>query len=155
MLSPKTKAPSGNNEECVDMRNGVSGVPLVFSQHSVKRCNRMEGHIPSRDSILSHDDLRIRRGAPAAQQGSAYVASLINALMNSQSGNDSVSYSYVGRGRGLLRSRALAARLQPDGIPPQDLASTDIPGDFRRYGFRLPKIVISPNSKRVTGYTGI
>jgi len=32
----------------------------------------------------------------------------------------------------------------PDGIRPVDLAPTDIPGDFTRYGFRVPVMVISP-----------
>ena len=35
----------------------------------------------------------------------------------------------------------------PDGIPPQDLASTDIQGDFTRYGFRVPNVVVSPFTK--------
>ena len=39
----------------------------------------------------------------------------------------------------------------PDGIPPQDLISANPPdpkGDFTRYGFRVPMMVISPFAKK-------
>ena len=38
--------------------------------------------------------------------------------------------------------------VQPDGIPPGDLTSTDPPGDFTRTGFRVPLIVASPFARK-------
>jgi len=55
----------------------------------------------------------------------------------------------------------------PDGIPPQDLFTVanegynDPPGDFTRYGFRIPNMVISPFTRKnyvshtVTDSTGV
>ena len=81
------------------------------------------------------------------QQGSAYVASLINALMNSPSWKDSVFILTWDEGGDFYDHVPSPPAHSPDGIPPQDLASTDIQGDFTRYGFRIPNIVISPFTK--------
>lgn len=81
------------------------------------------------------------------QQGSAYVASLINALMNSQSWKDSVFIITWDEAGNFYDHVPSPPAQSPDGIPPQDLASTDIQGDFTRYGFRVPNIVISPFTK--------
>jgi len=81
------------------------------------------------------------------QQGSAYVASLINALMSSQSWKDSVFILTWDEAGDFFDHVPSAPAHSPDGTPPQDLASTDIQGDFTRYGFRLPNIVISPFTK--------
>ena len=47
------------------------------------------------------------------------------------------------RARRLLRPRPAAAALAPDSIPPI-LTTTDVPGAFNRYGFRVPLMVVSP-----------
>jgi len=81
------------------------------------------------------------------QQGSAYVASLINSLMTSQSWKDSVFILTWDEGGDFYDHVPSPPAHSPDGIPPQDLVSTDIQGDFTRYGFRVPNIVISPFTK--------
>jgi phospholipase C len=65
--------------------------------------------------------------------------------MNSPSWNDSVFFlTYDEPGGTYDHVPALTNVPSPDGIPPQDLNSNDIPGDFTRTGFRVPLIVVSP-----------
>lgn len=55
-------------------------------------------------------------------------------------------------GPGIYSTDATAQHVpNPDGIPPQDLITTnppDPPGDFNRTGFRLPIMIVSPFSKK-------
>jgi phospholipase C len=82
------------------------------------------------------------------QAGQQYVASLINALMASPSWKDSVFFlSWDEAGGGYDHVVPMTA-VQPDGIPPQDLTSSDPPGDFTRTGFRLPLVVVSPFTRK-------
>jgi phospholipase C len=84
------------------------------------------------------------------QTGAAYVASLMNALMNSPSWKDSVFFLSYDEGGGLYDHVAPPPAVHPDGIPPSDLLATDIKGDFDRYGLRVPALVVSPWAK--SGY---
>lgn len=82
------------------------------------------------------------------QTGAAYVASLINALMNSSSWKDSVFILSYDESGGLYDSVPPPAAVAPDDwVTPRDTAPTDIKGDFRRYGMRVPNLVISPYSR--------
>ncbi len=89
------------------------------------------------------------------QVGAQYVASLINALMQSQSWKDSVFILTYDEGGGFYDHVPPQPAVSPDGIPPQDL----LPGDvctqgtgptcnFDYTGYRVPLIVISPFSKK-------
>ncbi len=80
------------------------------------------------------------------QIGAAYVATLINALMASQSWADSVFILSWDESGGLYDHVPPAPAVKPDNISPVDLAG-HIPGDFDRTGFRLPLLVISPFTK--------
>ncbi len=100
------------------------------------------------------------------QMGAADVAQLINALMNSESWKDSVFILSWDEAGGLYDHVAYQPAINPDGILPVDLQTTDICygqpcGDFIETGGRLPLLVISPFVKQgyvshtVADYTAI
>jgi phospholipase C len=104
------------------------------------------------------------------QVGAAYAQSLIDGLMNSASWMDSVFILTYDEAGGLYDHVSPQPAVSPDGIPPFDLASTDICGggvttgancDFKTTGFRLPLIVVSPFTRKnyvshtVADYTAI
>lgn len=81
------------------------------------------------------------------QDGAAFMASAINALMGSSSWKDSafiLSYDEFG---GLYDHVHPVLTNSPDGIKPIDLKAGDTAGDFTRTGFRVPMMVISPFAK--------
>jgi phospholipase C len=89
------------------------------------------------------------------QTGAAYVASLINALMNSPSWNDSVFILTYDEGGGIFDHVPPVQTVSPDGIPPSDLQPDDICTvnggancDFTVTGFRVPLIVVSPFTRK-------
>ncbi|HUQ49828.1 MAG TPA: alkaline phosphatase family protein [Terriglobales bacterium] len=81
------------------------------------------------------------------QVGAAYVASLVNALMNSPSWKDSAFFLSYDEGGGLYDHVPPPVAVSPDGIKPIDLAPSDIQGDFNRYGLRVPAFVVSPYAR--------
>jgi phospholipase C len=103
------------------------------------------------------------------QVGAADTAKVINALMQSPSWKDSVFFLMYDENGGMYDHvpPPTTGVPNPDGIPPQDLFTAsqqgyaDPPGDFTRYGFRIPNIVISPFTKKnyvahtVTDSTGV
>ncbi len=112
------------------------------------------------DEHPSDDDVA-PGAAPNVQNGSQYVSSLINALMNSSSWKDSVFFLTFDEGGGFYDHVAPQPAVSPDGIPPSDLVtqpSRDIcaPGngaggytcDFTLTGYRVPLIVVSPFAKK-------
>ena len=89
------------------------------------------------------------------QVGAAYVASLINGLMDSPSWKDSVFILTYDEAGGLYDHVAPQTAVSPDGIAPKDLNPGDIctvgggaTCDFTLTGFRLPLIVVSPFTKK-------
>ena len=89
------------------------------------------------------------------QVGAAFVASLINGLMQSPSWKDSVFILTYDEGGGFYDHVPPQQAVSPDGIPPQDLQSGDIctqgsgpTCNFVYTGYRVPLIVISPFSKK-------
>jgi len=89
----------------------------------------------------------------SVQAGSAFVASIINALMNSSSWKDSVFFLTFDEAGGFYDHVPPAAAVSPDGIPPilrrSDICSTKTGPtcDFVFTGFRVPNLVVSPFSK--------
>src|SRR5713226_6679157 len=93
-----------------------------------------------------------------SQTGAAYVETLINGLMSSQSWKDSVFILTYDEAGGTYDHVPPLAMPSPDGIAPIDLASTDICGssyigpdancDFNYTGFRVPLLVVSPFTKK-------
>jgi phospholipase C len=88
------------------------------------------------------------------QLGVADNANIINSLMRSSSWGDSVFILVYDETGSLYDHVPPPTNVpNPDGIPPQDLFTAaqqgyaDPPGDFTRYGFRIPNLVISPFSR--------
>ena len=107
-------------------------------------------------------------GVPGSsvQLGAQYVSTLVNALMQSPSWQDSAFILTWDEFGGLYDHVAPQPAVSPDGIKPTDLAPGDIctkdtgpTCDFAYTGYRVPVIVISPFSKKsyvshtVTDYT--
>ena len=93
---------------------------------------------------------------PYIEYGAQYVASIINALMNSSSWTSSIfilSYDEFG---GFYDHVPPHRAVSPDGMPPSDLEASDLcyhtPSrptcDFTDTGYRVPLIVISPFTKK-------
>ncbi len=100
------------------------------------------------------------------QVGASDAARLINALMNSESWSDSVFILSWDEAGGLYDHVPYQPAVNPDGLLPVDLASTDtcynLPcGDFTETGGRLPLLVVSPYARHgyvshtVSDYTAI
>jgi phospholipase C len=102
------------------------------------------------------------------QVGSAMTSQIINALMQSPSWKDSVFFLMFDENGGMYDHVPPPTGVpNPDGIKPVDLFTKDMdgyddpPGDFTRYGFRVPNLVISPFTKKnyvshtITDSTGV
>jgi phospholipase C len=126
--------------------------------------------------FISNRDEHPGEGTPITK-GAQFVATLIQALINSTSWKDSIFIETFDEGGGLFDHvgpmidgkpiEALAkhgdgqavgpamyptdANLQhvpnPDGIPPRDIRAGDPAGNFTRTGFRVPLIIVSPFAK--------
>ncbi len=83
------------------------------------------------------------------QNGAAYVAKIINALMGSPSWSSSAFILTYDEGGGNYDHVQPQATVNPDAIPPM-LSPTDDVDDYSRTGFRVPLIVVSPFAK--SGY---
>ena len=91
------------------------------------------------------------------QTGAAFSTSLIKALLQSQSWKDSVFIMVFDEHGGLYDHVPSPTNVpSPDGITPQDLfppdPKTGDPGDpqgnFTRYGFRIPNMIVSPFTRK-------
>ncbi len=89
------------------------------------------------------------------QSGAAYVATLMNALMQSSSWSSSVFILTYDENGGLYDHVSPQPTVSPDGIKPVDLlpgdvctSSTGPTCDFTYTGYRVPLIVISPYAKK-------
>ena len=91
------------------------------------------------------------------QNGAAWVAQVINALVHSPSWKDSVFFWAFDEGGGAFDHVPPINVPNPDGIQPNDLCGidvvctggkVDVPGDFTITGFRVPNMIISPFSKK-------
>jgi phospholipase C len=108
------------------------------------------GYISGRDE---HPAESVPSGS--VQEGSAYVASLINALMQSPSWKDSMFILTWDEGGSFYDHVAPQPAVSPDVIPPSDLHDGDVctqvtgPNcDFVFTGYRVPLIVASPFTKK-------
>ena len=117
------------------------------------------GYMSNRDE---HPDI-----ADNVQTGAAYVASLINALMQSPSWKDSAFILTYDESGGLYDHVPPQPAVSPDGISPIDLQPGDVCTsggancNFNYTGFRVPLLVVSPFTKKnyvshtVADYTAI
>ena len=93
--------------------------------------------------------------ATNVQDGARYTSTLVNALMNSSSWEDSAFIFFFDESGGLYDHVAPQPTVSPDGIPPSDLPAgyicTGKTGpicNFTYTGYRIPMTVISPYSKK-------
>jgi hypothetical protein len=75
--------------------------------------------------------------------GESFAASVINAVMESPAWPKTVLIWCYDEHGGYYDHVAPPPAVRPDAIAPQ-LAPGDAPGDFDRYGFRVPAAVVSP-----------
>jgi phospholipase C len=94
------------------------------------------------------------------QQGAQYVSTLINALMQSRSWQDSVFILSFDEGGGFYDHVPPMQTVNPDGVPPSDLQSNNVcfgttsgNCDFNYTGFRVPLLVVSPFTKNYVSHT--
>ena len=81
------------------------------------------------------------------QQGAKFAARFVNALINSPNWKDSVFFLTYDEAGGIYDHVPPPNAPNPDGINPIDLRPTDTQGNFDRYGFRVPLMVVSPFAK--------
>lgn len=122
-----------------DLQNGtLPQVALLEGGYESGRDEHPGGTINGQPSTGTH-----------VQIGSKYVSTLINALMQSSSWKDSAFFFAFDEGGGMFDHVVPPFNaVHPDGIQPVDLTSSSVPGDFTRYGFRLPFFVVSPYAKK-------
>jgi phospholipase C len=97
-------------------------------------------------AFIEPEDLTNEHPAQNIQIGAAYMAKLINALMQSQSWKTSVFFLTYDHG-GLYDHVQPQPAVVPDEIPPQ-LAPEHQVDDYSRTGFRVPLTVVSPFAKK-------
>ncbi len=122
-----------------DLQNGtLPQVALLESGYSSGRDEHPGGTINGQPNTGTH-----------VQVGANYVSTLLNALMQSSSWKDSAFFFTFDEGGGMFDHVPPPFNaVQPDGIKPVDFTSSSVPGDFTRYGFRLPFFVASPFAKK-------
>jgi phospholipase C len=91
----------------------------------------------------------------SVQAGAAFVSTLINAVMNGPSWQDTIFILTFDEPGGFYDHVSPQTTVSPDGIKPRDLMPGDIctevlgpTCDFTYTGYRVPLIVISPYSKK-------
>ena len=112
------------------------------------------------DEHPADDDLAASQ-VPNVESGSAYAASLINALMKGPSWKDSAFFLSFDEFGGFYDHVPPQPAVSPDGIPPSDLITSPNPDicapgngaggytcNFTLTGYRVPLIVISPFAKK-------
>jgi phospholipase C len=89
------------------------------------------------------------------QSGARYVSTIINALMESSSWNDSAFMFTYDESGGMYDHVSPQPAVSPDGIPPVDLPPDSVcysakgpTCDFVWTGYRIPLIVVSPFAKK-------
>jgi phospholipase C len=92
------------------------------------------------NSLDEHPDANI-------QDGAAFVAKIVNALMQSTSWSSSVFILTYDEAGGLYDHVPPQPAVIPDAIPPQ-LGPNIIVDDYSRTGMRVPLLVISPFTKK-------
>jgi len=80
------------------------------------------------------------------QLGERYLAQVVTALMHAKTWKNTVLIVNYDEHGGYYDHVPPPVALAPDSIPPI-LTATDVPGDFTRYGFRVPLFVVSPWAK--------
>ncbi|HYB25187.1 MAG TPA: alkaline phosphatase family protein [Solirubrobacteraceae bacterium] len=80
------------------------------------------------------------------QLGERYIAQVVQTLMRAKTWKHTALFITYDEHGGYYDHVPPPPAVAPDSIPPM-LTSTDVPGAFNRYGFRVPLIVVSPWAK--------
>ena len=83
------------------------------------------------------------------QVGERFVASVVHALMKAPTWSSTALFINYDEGGGYYDHVPPPTAIKPDDIPPIPVAG-NVPGQYNRYGFRVPLYVVSPWAK--TGY---
>ena len=110
---------------------------------------------PATDAGLDEHPSDTDTAASNSQSGAAYVASLINALMQSSSWKDPAFILTYDEFGGFYDHVPPQPTVSPDGIKPVDLLPNDVctsitgpTCDFTYTGYRVPLLVVSPYAKK-------
>ncbi|MGB6302888.1 MAG: alkaline phosphatase family protein [Acidobacteriaceae bacterium] len=110
---------------------------------------------PASDAALDEHGSDSDANPENVQAGARYTSTLINALMNSSSWENSAFIFFFDESGGLYDHVAPQPTVSPDGIPPVDLPAgyicTGKTGpicNFTYTGYRIPLTVISPYAKK-------
>jgi phospholipase C len=110
---------------------------------------------PASDAALDQHGSDSDANPENVQAGARYTSTLVNALMNSSSWEDSAFIFFFDESGGLYDHVPAQPTVSPDGIKPIDLPAgyicTGATGpicDFTYTGYRIPMTVISPYAKK-------
>ena len=104
------------------------------------------GNLPS-VSFIQNSTGSDEHPTVSVQKGAKFASTFIDALMKGPNWKDSVFFLSYDEAGGIYDHVAPPSAPNPDGIAPIDLKPTDTQGNFDRYGFRVPLLVISPFTK--------
>jgi len=104
------------------------------------------GNLPS-VSFIQNSSGSDEHPTVSVQKGAKFASGFINALMQGPNWKDSVFFLTYDEAGGIYDHVPPPSAPHPDGIAPIDLLAKDTPGNFDRYGFRVPLLVISPFTK--------
>ncbi len=129
----------------------------VISDIATKNPNRIKTidqfHADAKSGSLpavSYVDPNILTGTEENPQdlslGEHFVSTVVGSLLNSPAWDRTLLVWTYDEHGGYYDHVPPPAAIPPDDIPP-DIATTDQPGGYDRYGFRVPTVVVSPYSK--------
>ena len=117
--------------------------PQSFGSMADFASDAAAGHLPNVVFLYPGSDEHPPADVQSGEHDSASIYETVAA--SPQWGRLAVFYTYDEAG-GFYDHVPPPAACAPDDVPPA-LTSTDVPGDFKRYGFRVPLIVASPWAK--------
>lgn len=136
---------------------GTIGIPNSDFDHDLKNGTlpQVVQIEPASNAGLDEHPTNSDLAPSQTQMGAAYVASLVNSVMDSPYWKDSVFILTYDEAGGIYDHVAPRHAVSPDGIKPKDLFPGDIctqttgpTCDFVYTGYRVPLIVISPFAKK-------
>ncbi len=99
-------------------------------------------------SIISPGDQKWSEEDADVQNGEAYSASIVNAVMHGPAWTKTVLFFTYDEHGGYFDHVPPPPAVAPDAIAPRITVPPDEPGAFDRYGFRVPAVVVSPFAKK-------
>lgn len=138
------------DEYFADVKNGtLPAVAFIESGGSTGRDEHPTNNPGPGETVPPGQEIRV-------DQGAAWVAKIVNALMTSQSWKDSVFFFAFDEGGGAFDHVPPISVPSPDGIKPNDLGDPKKDCfnqpcsnfDFTITGFRVPNFIVSPFARK-------